>query len=68
MSRYRDLWWEALCDAYGELYEQYIAEHPEASDDEVFDALEFSPELHVLAERHLTEVLRETRHDNRNSL
>lgn len=51
MSRYRDLWWEALCDAYGELYEQYIAEHPEASDDEVFEALEFSPELQKRAER-----------------
>lgn len=51
MSRYRDLWWEALCDAYGELYEQYIAEHPEASDDEVFEALEFSPELQARAEK-----------------
>jgi hypothetical protein len=51
MSRYRDLWWEALCDAYGELYERYIAEHPEASDDEVFEALEFSPELQARAEK-----------------
>ena len=51
MSRYRDLWWEALCDAYGELYERYIAEHPDASDDEVFEALEFSPELQARAEK-----------------
>ena len=64
MSRYRDLWWEALCDAYGELYERYIAEHPEASDDEVFEALEFSHELQARAERRMIEATREMSRDN----
>jgi len=58
MSRYRDLWWAALCDAYGELYERYIAEHPDASDDEVFEALEFSPELKAKAEQLMIQTER----------
>jgi hypothetical protein len=62
MSRYRDLWWEALCDAYGELYERYIAEHPDASDDEVFEALEFSPELQAKAERLMIQTERRNVH------
>jgi hypothetical protein len=65
MSRYRDLWSEALADAYGELYELYIAEHPDASDEEVFDALveerEFRYELHARAERRMQEATREMR-------
>lgn len=67
MSRYRDLWWEALCDAYGELYERYIAEHPDASDDEVFEALEFSPELQAKAEQLMIQTERRNEHINPNA-
>lgn len=64
MNKVRDWWFEALCDAYGELYEAYIAEHPEATDEEVFEALEFEHELQARAELRMREALKELKHDN----